>query len=441
MLLTPQHFTAPGLSIGRGRALGIWSKEAVTGSYDTVTDTWTPGRGSDGRVTEASWALVPLERWVRVAGTVAQSVLNAAIQAAIPGWTDWGDSGLDGVFKAWSGMAVDPTPTKAEALFWGGGHTDSSNNGVYKCDFARMSWSVAIMPSNPANWVANYDTGAGNPYGSFSVYPPAQAYQDANPTDYSIRADCFYPHAPNEPTSRHTYSSLAINPKRNEMYCGVRRMWTAHLDTQTWTPGNPNPQITGDRFSGENVFGYWDEVKDEYVVVASQSGGIAWRHNPVTGIYSDRPGGTPMGGAFWACGFCKYERDIFGFLRPDSSGYNPPTFFRQNLDTMVTQQIVVTGDVAGDLFALYEDGTAAAWIPQKQKLLVFTKYRPAIGSPYTYQSFWVDPAAATCTSVTLPGNFASSHMWVESKFQYVPQLGAVVYVDAASSDIRIMRFA
>ncbi|WP_194869215.1 hypothetical protein [Myxococcus sp. AB025B] len=147
-----------------------WGSGPETGSISG--DVWTPGRDSTGLVNEASWALVPKGRWIEVAGTPL-TTLDAEVKGALPGFSDLGSQGIAGVINAYSGIALDAP--RARWWAFGGGHADSSNNGLYRFDMARMRWSIEQLPDHSANWTKV-------PWGNtYSGYPPAEAYAKAHP--------------------------------------------------------------------------------------------------------------------------------------------------------------------------------------------------------------------------------------------------------------------
>src|SRR5450631_1178084 len=97
-----------------------------------AADVWTPGRDADGVVNLVSWNLVPLNRWIEVAGTRLDG-LDSVVKAAVPGWRDYGS--WDGVTNAWNGMAWDTRAGFERGwLAVCGGHSDSSNDGIYRFD-------------------------------------------------------------------------------------------------------------------------------------------------------------------------------------------------------------------------------------------------------------------------------------------------------------------
>src|SRR5262245_47877092 len=104
-----------------------WGSGTAVGTF--AADVWTPGRDAGGVVNLVSWNLVPLNRWIEVAGTRLDS-LDSVVKAAVPGWKDYGNSSWNGVTDAWNGMAWDERAGLERGWFAVcGGHSDSSNDG------------------------------------------------------------------------------------------------------------------------------------------------------------------------------------------------------------------------------------------------------------------------------------------------------------------------
>ncbi|GAA5174143.1 hypothetical protein GCM10025771_03100 [Niveibacterium umoris] len=411
-------------------ATSIWSDENVPGSFDAASDTWTPGRGSDGRVTKASWALVPFDRWVRVAGT-RMDALGAVVAAAMPNWADRGTQGWNGVLKAWSGMAVDAS--RPRAFFFGGGHHDSSNNGVYRLDLNKMSWAVEKLPTDSTKFDSRYNTSQN---GSFTVYPPAQEYQTAHPNDTSVLYDCFYPFAPNEPTARHTYGSLVYNPQRNELFMGCRRMWLLSLDSGQWSVTNQRAALGATSEAGENMFAWWDRFRGRYVINATQNGnaGRNFEFDPATRTCAWSSVNLRAADYYWATAACEHDGVIYAYCRPDSqrTAELQVLDIQSNVATVKAITGVSNDTYSGDFY----DGGSLTYVPERQKLLS-ASLSVALK---TMRLYWIDPGSGVMSVASEPGNlYPSPAAYVETKMQYISQLRAVVYIDSADNDLRVMR--
>lgn len=421
---------ASGGTIAGGRS-SLWSLENVPGSYDAGTDTWTPGRGADGRVTVASWNLVPTGRWVKVSGT-RMDVLDAVVKAALPNWTDRGNSDWDGVTGAWSGMAVD-YETQPRAWVFGGGHHDSSNNGLYRLDMHKMAWGVEIMPTDLTGCDANYTT-AGT--GTFTSYGPAATYEAANPNQNTVYRDELYGFAANAPTSRHTYASLAYDAATDKVFMGQARMWVADLASGTWSKRMPFGTNVGS-FSGstgyafENTFGFMDG--SDYVILGTQNGNMsqAWRFNPDNETFSWVTG-LAQGTTLALSASCKHGNTVYTYNPVDNY------FIVSNLvDDSIQWKSIAASSARADVAYAGFDGLGMTYVSSVSKILLAT--RSVATNNLTL--YWIDPVALTIEAASIPGNWYSSpHINVESKIQYIPQMQAVVHISAASDDIRILRY-
>ncbi|MEC5397291.1 hypothetical protein [Uliginosibacterium sp. H1] len=409
----------------------VWSQDNVVGSFDAATGTWTPGFGSDGRVTAVSWAQVPTGQWVKVAGT-RMDVLDAAVKARVPGWRDVGTGKWDGVVGAWSGMAVDPTAPRA--WFFGGGHHDSANNGLYRFDFNRMKWEIEILPTDPAKFDARYTTSG---TGSFTIYPPADDYSKANPTDYSVSYDCFWPFEPNTPTARHTYGSMVYNPARNELMMWCRRTWIADLSSGTWRVYNPHAQHGPNASGGENMFCFYDGARQRLVLNCTQyqNQGRNMEFDPISKNFYVSQVALPASDTAWTFASCHYGNRVYAFMRPDV--IRPGTVFVYDLPSNTRTEVRLSGPAATDTFQNYYDGGASAYVPEVGKLLVATYS----DSAKTLRLYWCDPMTGDVQYANIPGPWDGTHILPETKMQYIPHLRAVAHMSRASQEWRILRMA
>lgn len=430
--VSDSYSCASGGVIAGGRSI-IWSLDAVPGSFESGTDTWTPGRGSNGRVTASSWALVPTGRWVKVAST-RMDTLDTVVKASLPTWTDRGNSDWDGVTGGWSGMALDTVTNQPRAWIFGGGHHDSSNNGLYRFDMHKMSWSVEIMPTDLTGCDANYTT-AGT--GTFTSYGPAATYESANPSQNTVYRDELYGFATNMPTSRHTYASLAYDPATNKLFMGQGRMWVADLTTGQWSKRMPFGTNVGSYtgstgYAFENTFGFMDG--SDYVILGTQAGNTsqAWRFTPGTETFAWVTG-LAQGTTLALSASCKAGNTVYTYNPIDNY------FIVSNLvDDSIQWLSLAASSARTDAAYADFDGLGMTYVPSVSKILLAT--RSVATNNLTL--YWIDPVALTIDFASAVGNWYSSpSINVESKIQYVPQLNAVVHISAASDDIRILRFS
>jgi hypothetical protein len=97
---------------------------------------------------------------VQVDGTRFDSLTNQVV-GVVPGWTV-DNSSFRNIFQSWSGFALDPDGCRA--WFFGGGHSNGNNNGLYRFDLFRMRWAVEQLPSDRTTWAANYSPLNATPY-------------------------------------------------------------------------------------------------------------------------------------------------------------------------------------------------------------------------------------------------------------------------------------
>lgn len=446
--LARQHITVPGLTVGRGRfADTLWSPDSTPGSYDAVNDIWTPGRGSDGRVTAASWALVPLNRWVRVASTRLDA-LDSVVKAALPNWSDRGN-GNNGstwrvVLSAWGGMAIDPDAPRA--FFFGGGHQDSSNNGVYRFDFDKMSWAVQKLPTDLTGCDSRY-TVVGTT--TFTNYPPAADYESANPGGDVYRDEFHGFAAQRTPTSRHTYKGLACGD--GKLWSCFGRPWELDLASGDWTPRMPFNTPVGSYASstgymGNGVIAWYDEVRNSLCAGGAETY-KTWEYTRGTGAWAwlKRQDGNdigPLGSLAWNAAFTRSGRSIHGFSAPSASNGGGYTY-RLDLDNRTVEVWgSVTGDNSISLWAGGTDGHSMVVIPDSGQTLVLGWYRETTGSPYRLRHFSLSGGVLSLIASPVGNWYDDADIGAGIyALDYEPRLHAVIACAAGDRDIRIMRVA
>lgn len=187
---------------------------------------WTPGRDAQGVITQASVAALPLNTWVKVAGTQLSTLADAL---AKEGWRidkmDWSNGkNLRSTLAPWVGCARN-----GFKIYYprGGGHGDSSINGTWVFDVATMRWGIVDIPSDPAAPEHAWDASYGRPFNkvSFSLYTAAL------PTDDGLYRDIL---PDGRPTSAHTYNGVWYDSKRHLVGTGRVSKWTLDLAKKRW---------------------------------------------------------------------------------------------------------------------------------------------------------------------------------------------------------------
>lgn len=418
-----------------------WGQGTDTGTL--AGDVWTPGRDGTGLVNQVSWAIVPKGRWVEVSGTPITQ-LEAELKAAIPGYRDLGSQGLSGVINAFSGIALDVP----NARWWafGGGHNDSSNNGLYRFDMSSMRWSIEKLPDNPANWPSDA-------YGNtLSVYLPAADYIRKNP-DSDVYPDEFFdadrPAASTRnPVARHTYNGLVYNPDLNEVAFGVRRMWRYSLDTRTWKRHNPF-DTPGSKYDGATGYGgaagwtFWDEVKRQYLFGPTENYNYSqWWSFDIDDQTWKWEVITPPAWAF--AQMVKVKRKLVSFPLPGGADRHtfPPQLIAYNLDT--TQWEFYPLDHGLELARCFKgdfEGQIMAYVAPLNRYIAAFRYDKDGDGTFEYRTYVIDATASTLREAPEyeVGAFGGWHDLVKNRFFYLATHDALVLVRKGEENLRVFK--
>ena len=409
------------------------------------TDVWNPVRGADGSVTQASWASVPVNRWVQVAGTRLDG-LDSVVKAAMPGWQDPGVERWNGVTDAWNGMAVDT----AGSRMWlkGGGHSASGNNGIYRFDALKMAWAIEDMPSNTTAWSTSYRS-TGSAGGTFTYCGESHAAMNAKIAAGTLGAinDVFHDELPwdGKPTSRHTYSSMVYVPQSNELVMVCRRLWRYSLTERRWNYKRLIRDTHSLWMSGENITTAYDEVAGEVIAASSGSEGVYRAAGYSLAANNWTNWSCPWNLYAGGCADVRVGRRWTLFHPPARPGsYNiQGRYWEYNLDTrtVTTSGLVQYGaglsqaDFAPENW--YYDGTAISYIPSLNRYWVFTM----MGSG-SMQLLELDPTTSPWTLRRMApqtGNVPNPKKNLERKMHYLPALNAVLLCDSADRNLYLYR--
>ncbi len=422
-----------------------WGHGANAGTF--VNDVWTPGRDSDGRVNESSWALVPHDRWVSVVDTKLEA-LGAQVQAAMPGWTDYGSMDWGGVTEAWNAPAFD----LAGRRLWrhGGGHSDSSNNGIYRFDLDSMRWSIEHMPSDSRLWSQAYRESGG-----FAGCPESRAAYNAEvdagtwaQRDHWYYDEIFWDRTASNPmgnpTARHVYDGFIYVPESNELIVACRRLWRYSLASHKWTI-KTHPRANGDEYAlAEEVIAVLDHESKLVIGSCGSTGPFAADYDLHTDTWLAPR--ASWGSWDWSGAAYTQEGDIVTiFMPPHSSGdyASPGRWQRYDVSTHSVLASGATWNYEGGLsLASFPDtqhatdGHGMVYMPTEDVYWVYTK----LNSGMT----WLELDLKTTPATLRPKTFANAAPALQSGIArrraiYFPGLDAIVWMSPANEDVLVFR--
>jgi len=438
--------TVPVLGFGDGGAVGSFSADA---------DVWVPGRNQAGHINQASWDLVPRLRWVTVAGTKIEA-LTPEIEALVPGWSSYTPNlNWNNWTDSWSGIIADPEG--ARLWLFGGGHSNGSNNGLYRFDAYSMRWSVEGLPSDPATWSSAYKRVAG---GNSTGYPEAAANYNSAVEAGTLRAvdDWYYDQSPfdNKPTARHTYSGLVFDKAHNELVMMSRRMWRFDLTARRWSQRRLYfDDLTSGYMDGEGLLAFYDEVKTLLVATSNGStyggNGRYVSFNRATEAWVS--GSSVGGGSPWqrlASTDARWGRNI-AFIQPPVAQTHDGYFMLHNLDTGT---VISSGNDFGTgvgfeygegltqaMFSRrdsYYDGTGLVYVPTLNRYWMHT-----LMGDGAMRWLEIDPTTTpkwTLRTINFVGAVPDIQRYGKRRATYLPSLNAVVCLSASGKDMSVFRF-
>lgn len=384
---------------------GIYGGRFNNVPMDVVNNVWTPTTDVSGNILDGSWANLPLDEWCSVDGTEPQGLedqIVAAMGRSISA-LNYGNGNLLATFNSWVGCAVDYDNGRVWVP-WGGGHADSSINGVWFIDLERMgSWSISQNPSDPESpeWSAEYKAS-----GSFTNYTP----QLETPAD--ILPD-------GKPTSRHTYNGVWYNPLTGTVNQSRRRLWkfdpgSNQIYSVIWNQAAASIYPT----IGHRI--YWDELAEEAIgyFARNDSDTYHWaRLNETTGeVISVSGRNVGIGGVT-----CRIGRDIM--LIDTSSAYG---LF--NLDTRAWHSETTLTD--NPVYTYTQEMQVAVYVPEWGKVIRrFTK-SPLAGAWYLF-----DPSTLTHSTYVPAGISMPFATYPGNKVFYYPARKSVVYINPTALNV------
>lgn len=417
-------------------------------------DRWTPGRDDQGVVNQASWSLVPTGRWVSVAGT-RMDVLDGVIKAAMPQWREL--STWDRYTNSWSSMA--PDLARSRIFFYGGGHGDGSNNGLYSFNFYKMGWSVEMLPSYQGLWSGSYRN-SGN-WGwcpeSFAAAAAKIVAGTAQAKNDVWQDEVFWD---GKQTAKHSYHSYVFVPGENSVMFLNGRLWKLNLDSASYT----FKRLINDSFGNLNTSGTWryplldaehgltiyDEVTNELLASAAGSSGITnrVRYNLSTDTWTLNPSQyNPPWGPWDDIPSTRVGRNVTVISPPRSTGGVAGNAWVYNLDSRSVSAsstgFLFAGGLAQAKFSAYGaasgyyDGSGVEFIAPLNRYWMWTLM--ADGS---MASLEIDPTTTpwTISPKAFEGDVPTPNKNMLRKMFWMPDMNAVWLYDRASKDWYVYRF-
>lgn len=444
--------TLPVANAEQGMRASSWGKGANAGSYDPSTFTWKPGRDVNGVINRASFDLLPLKTWVKVEGTTMKDNLEPRIKAAIPTWRELGNWGM--YTRAWNGFAVDREGNRA--WFFGGGHADGSNNGLYRLDAAKLQWDIEALPSDPAKWDPNY---AKRPpvTGSYTIYTETKAQWERDRSEYHDVDN------QGNPTARHTYRSMVYDSINDRVIMWCRRYWEFDLKTKRWSkrfpyerifkPGEDYRAVQG--FNATDISVVFDEpTQTVYMGVTANGSAGRWiARNVVTGQWHDPKfmwgGYFILGGAAEQRGRKIYSIHYVGRFNAHAPDFWPLKLRWADLDqkTKGNTELVFLDGITIDHFEnAGQGGLSLTYVDDWDGFIYgVSKFLDVDGTRRSFVLLWIDPGKSTLGYLStqkgiqrgaLPEN---PFYIVERNIVYFPRLHMLLWMDSGESPLYVMR--
>jgi hypothetical protein len=403
---------------------------------------WTPGR-LNGVVNEASWEIVPQNKWIQVANTRLDT-LESQITSAIPGWRDPSVSKWVGVTEAWNGVAYDERGHRA---WWvaAGGHADGANNGIYRFDAFNMAYSIEHMPSDTTKWSESY--AKLQTTGTYTFCPESDKVRQELVTNGTSgdENDWFYDELywDNQPTSRHTYSGALYVPERDELVLAVRRLWRYSISEKRWfyrvLPQGDNAVSA----LGEESIAYYDQSRDQVLALSCGSGG-PWS-NTFNMSNNKWTGENVIGHGWDWSGAADYRHNntvtLFKAVEAEDTYASPGRYVSYDI---VTRQVHVSGEVQYGPGVKREDfyptdGNGMVYIPPLNRYwvvqtnatsrdLTWLELDPTT-TPWTYNLLKLDSPTPALTGSTL----------VRRRMIWLPNLNAIVWLGSADQNVQVYK--
>lgn len=433
-----------------------------------VGDLWTPGRDAEGRVNRVSWEAVPKGRWIEVAGSRIDTSLSTEILNAGLGWTSkaqlWGATAGSSLFQSWSGFAVNQQDGRV--FFFGGGHSDGYNNGLYRFDLNRMTWAVECMPSSWTQMSTAYRSNGSSTNNPESSAIAVSNFNSSNPagarTGTLVPAlnGPFYDELPfdNKPTARHSYQSMTYAPgvgTAGSIFMGCRRLWRYDIASRQWvfrrlindqvratgTAAAPSAKGVMEIHAAEAAFTAYDEVSRRVLVSASGSAGAgSYAYDLTTDAWVRW--GASYGLNYNHAAQARVGRTLVA-LNPPVSDQAVVTgrYWVYNMDTqrIASANVQFAGGLTLADFpsgGAFYDGEAMAYVGGLHRFWLVTRNRQG-------GMFWVeiDPSTTpwTASPLTFPNGSPIEQRLPIGRVQWIEGLNAVLAWDHCFAGAKLYR--
>ena len=322
-----------------------------------VNNTYTLASGRTnlilGQVLGPSWSTdLVTGQWKSISGTGFTTNITPLVPAAT-GNDYWGSNKVDGVLDAY----CDPIPdlTNENLYYFGGGHTNSSNNGVYKLNLNTMQYSMVLAPTDPKFYPPSY---SGGWVPNISVIYPSGLKLGSGyfgiSSELPLPQDNTYAAPWRAPNSQHTYAALQMGSD-GKIRCFYGRYMEFDTATNAWTFLNADiigPALYafdtkyGNEPLGEFTTAVYHPGTNRYLFTLQPgSTGNNWRHgiviwNPVNNTIVNLLQGEPYSSG--TATMCVAGQWVYSFSTAGIT--DTVNGWRYNMVTGVRDWITVQGD-------------------------------------------------------------------------------------------------
>lgn len=409
----PVTYSAAASPVAGGRAVSV--------PMDVSANVWTPTKDSFGRIRNGSWANLPINEWCVVSGAALNQIaaqLDAmGINRAAYDYGN-GNGAITSTIVPWTGVAVD----HEEGDVWfprGGGHADSSFNGVWRLNLERMGggdgWYVEDAPSNPDavgfEWSSAYKTS-----GNFTLYQP---YTTTDYDDGDVLPD-------GKPTSSHTYGGVWFDPIRKKVGTSRYSRWQFNTITKTWERGLWTASSDPLQLYGQ---AHWDKYRNRVLIWQQRGYGTAvFAYDDANTAVSGGFSNAPLTGSDMSTWSSCSDGETIWFIGSTAGGERYAVFDIETLTWTASgacSGATVTYDYQWDMCALAHD-------PINNKL-IHTLSRQSVSG---YRVRELDLTTMTFSAPAQAGHpiVQKTNAWIGNKLFYYPRRKSFVLIHPDNGD-------